>query len=149
MSEKKFGKRPLTWVLVIVMILTVVPLNVLAKDGDKSNNTSSGNDERSPKVEFWCTNATVNVGSYGISTNLSTLLSGKGSLYFANEAPLQSGTIDLSSNDKGTGRFWKAVVQDTTNKQNGEADDNKTNVGTPITAIFRAWNGYKYLTNDG
>lgn len=40
-------------------------------------------------------------------------------------------------------------MQDTTNKQNGEADDNKTNVGTPITAIFRAWNGYKYLTNDG
>ena len=149
MSEKKFGKRLLTWVLVIVMMLTVVPLNVLAKDGDKSNNTSSGNDKWSPKVEFWCTNVTVNVGSYGTSTNLSTLLSGKGSLYFANEAPLQSGTIDLSSNDKGTGRFWKAVVQDTTNKQNGEADDNKTNVGTPITAIFRAWNGYKYLTNDG
>lgn len=149
MSEKKFGKRLLTWVLVIVMMLTVVPLNVLAKDGDKSNNTSSGNDKWSPKVEFWCTNATVNVGSYGISTNLSTLLSGKDSLYFANESSLQSGTIDLSSNDKGTGRFWKAVVQDTTNKQNGEADDNKTNVGTPITAIFRAWNGYKYLTNDG
>ena len=30
MSEKKFGKRLLTWVLVIVMMLTVVPLNVLA-----------------------------------------------------------------------------------------------------------------------
>ncbi len=86
MSEKKFGKRLLTWVLVIVMMLTVVPLNVLAKDGDKSNNTSSGNDKWSPKVEFWCTNATVNVGSYGTSTNLSTLLSGKDSLYFANES---------------------------------------------------------------
>lgn len=35
MSEKKSCKRLLTWVLVIVMMLTVVPLNVLAKDGDK------------------------------------------------------------------------------------------------------------------
>ena len=34
MSEKKFGKRLLTWVLVIVMILTVVPLNVLADETD-------------------------------------------------------------------------------------------------------------------
>lgn len=34
MSEKKFGKRLLTWALVIVMILTVVPLNVLADETD-------------------------------------------------------------------------------------------------------------------
>lgn len=34
MSEKKFGKRLLTWVLVIVMMLTVVPLNVLADETD-------------------------------------------------------------------------------------------------------------------
>ena len=34
MSEKKSCKRLLTWVLVIVMILTVVPLNVLADETD-------------------------------------------------------------------------------------------------------------------
>ena len=34
MSEKKFGKRLLTWVLVIVMMLTVAPLNVLADETD-------------------------------------------------------------------------------------------------------------------
>lgn len=30
MSEKKVGKRLLTWVLVLVMTLSLLPLNVLA-----------------------------------------------------------------------------------------------------------------------
>ena len=34
MSEKKVGKRLLTWVLVLVMTLSLLPLNVLADEGD-------------------------------------------------------------------------------------------------------------------
>ena len=34
MSEKKVGKRLLTWVLVLVMTLSLLPLNVLAAEGD-------------------------------------------------------------------------------------------------------------------
>jgi len=34
MSEKKVGKRLLTWVLVLVMTLSLLPLNVLANGGD-------------------------------------------------------------------------------------------------------------------
>lgn len=34
MSEKKVGKRLLTWVLVLVMTLSLLPLNVLAAGGD-------------------------------------------------------------------------------------------------------------------
>ncbi len=40
MSEKKFGKRLLTWVLVIVMMLTMVPMNVLA---DEKGTASTAN----------------------------------------------------------------------------------------------------------
>ena len=34
MSEQKVGKRLLTWVLVLVMTLSLLPLNVLAAEGD-------------------------------------------------------------------------------------------------------------------
>lgn len=40
MSEKKVGKRLLTWVLVLVMTLSLLPLNVLADAGDDSLSTS-------------------------------------------------------------------------------------------------------------
>ena len=40
MSEKKVGKRLLTWVLVLVMTLSLLPLNVLAEEGDDSPSTS-------------------------------------------------------------------------------------------------------------
>ena len=36
MSEKKVGKRLLTWVLVLVMTLSLLPLNVLAAEADKA-----------------------------------------------------------------------------------------------------------------
>lgn len=35
MSEKKVGKRLLTWVLVLVMTLSLLPLNVLADEAAK------------------------------------------------------------------------------------------------------------------
>lgn len=40
MSEKKVGKRLLTWVLVLVMTLSLLPLNVLAVEGDTAGNTN-------------------------------------------------------------------------------------------------------------
>ena len=41
MSEKKVGKRLLTWVLVLVMTLSLLPLNVLAVEGDTADNTNT------------------------------------------------------------------------------------------------------------
>ena len=35
MSEKKVGKRLLTWVLVLVMTLSLLPLNVLADEAEE------------------------------------------------------------------------------------------------------------------
>lgn len=42
MSEKKVGKRLLTWVLVLVMTLSLLPLNVLAAETASSNNVKYG-----------------------------------------------------------------------------------------------------------
>lgn len=42
MSEKKVGKRLLTWVLVLVMTLSLLPLNVLAAEGDPTTDSGSG-----------------------------------------------------------------------------------------------------------
>ena len=39
MSEKKVGKRLLTWVLVLVMTLSLLPLNVLAAEVDRQSNS--------------------------------------------------------------------------------------------------------------
>ena len=39
MSEKKVGKRLLTWVLVLVMTLSLLPLNVLAEEADGQPNS--------------------------------------------------------------------------------------------------------------
>ena len=39
MSEKKVGKRLLTWVLVLVMTLSLLPLNVLADEIPETDNT--------------------------------------------------------------------------------------------------------------
>ena len=39
MSEKKVGKRLLTWVLVLVMTLSLLPLNVLAAEADGQSNS--------------------------------------------------------------------------------------------------------------
>ena len=40
MSEKKVGKRLLTWVLVLVMTLSLLPLNVLADENGVLENTN-------------------------------------------------------------------------------------------------------------
>ena len=40
MSEKKVGKRLLTWVLVLVMTLSLLPLNVLAANGPETDSSS-------------------------------------------------------------------------------------------------------------
>lgn len=42
MSEKKVGKRLLTWVLVLVMTLSLLPLNVLAAENSNAGEKSSG-----------------------------------------------------------------------------------------------------------
>ena len=42
MSEKKVGKRLLTWVLVLVMTLSLLPLNVLADEAEEPSNVKYG-----------------------------------------------------------------------------------------------------------
>ena len=50
MSEKKVGKRLLTWVLVLVMTLSLLPLNVLAAEGDPA--TDGGAAATDDKLHF-------------------------------------------------------------------------------------------------
>lgn len=40
MAGKKTGKRLLTWVLVLVMALSLLPLNALAADGSETDSSS-------------------------------------------------------------------------------------------------------------
>lgn len=49
MSEKKVGKRLLTWVLVLVMTLSLLPLNVLAEETAPSGNVKYGTIDKDGK----------------------------------------------------------------------------------------------------
>ena len=49
MSEKKVGKRLLTWVLVLVMTLSLLPLNVLAAETASSGNVKYGTIDKDGK----------------------------------------------------------------------------------------------------
>lgn len=49
MSEKKVGKRLLTWVLVLVMTLSLLPLNVLADETTSSGNVKYGTIDKDGK----------------------------------------------------------------------------------------------------
>lgn len=49
MSEKKVGKRLLTWVLVLVMALSLLPLNVLADETASSGNVKYGTIDKDGK----------------------------------------------------------------------------------------------------
>ena len=67
MSEKKVGKRLLTWVLVLVMTLSLLPLNVLADETASSDNVKYGTIDENGQ---WT--ATAN----GTGTNNSTGIDG-------------------------------------------------------------------------
>lgn len=67
MSEKKVGKRLLTWVLVLVMTLSLLPLNVLADETASSDNVKYGTIDENGQ---WT--ATAN----GTGTNNSTGITG-------------------------------------------------------------------------
>ncbi len=47
MSEKKVGKRLLTWVLVLVMTLSLLPLNVLAAEADEADALQMSDEDNS------------------------------------------------------------------------------------------------------
>ena len=61
MSEKKVGKRLLTWVLVLVMTLSLLPLNVLADGGD------SGAEPDTVTATKFCTTEPDEHGYYTIT----------------------------------------------------------------------------------
>lgn len=70
MSEKKVGKRLLTWVLVLVMTLSLLPLNVLA---DEAGETESQMEQTVNNGDFSMTKrATPNEdGSYNITLSVT------------------------------------------------------------------------------
>lgn len=72
MSEKKVGKRLLTWVLVLVMTLSLLPLNVLA---DEAGETESQMEQTVNNGDFSITKrATPNEdGSYNITLSVTPL----------------------------------------------------------------------------
>lgn len=67
MSEKKVGKRLLTWVLVLVMTLSLLPLNVLADETASSDTVKYGTIDENGQ---WTATAT------GTGTNNSTSITG-------------------------------------------------------------------------
>ena len=72
MSEKKVGKRLLTWVLVLIMALSMLPLNVLA---DEAGETESQMEQTVNNGDFSMTKrATPNEdGSYNITLSVTPL----------------------------------------------------------------------------
>ena len=155
MMKKKSGKRFLSWLLAVVMIIALMPANAFANDDNDYGGIDTYANQSNDNVEFWCTNSRVNVGGK-TSASLNSLLSGKTQLVFAQESSLQEGTL---TNGSGlTGKLWKVMVQDNRNKQTGNSNDNKTGTGTEITSIWGEWKWihfqgyryqYNYLTADG
>lgn len=155
MMKKKSGKRFLSWLLAAVMIIALMPANAFANDDNDYGGIDTYANQSNDNVEFWCTNSRVNVGGK-TSASLNSLLSGKTQLVFAQESSLQEGT--LTNGSVLTGKLWKVMVQDKNNKQTGDSNDNKTNIGTEITSIWGEWKWipfggyqyqYNYLTADG
>ena len=152
MMNKKSGKRVLSWLLAAAMLIALMPANALANEDDDYGGIDTYAEQNQNNVEFWCTNSAVEVDG-NKSTTLSSLLSNKSQLVFAQETSLQTGTLSDGSNL--TGNLWKVMVQQNNNKQTGSKNDNKTNVGTEITTIWGERNSgthkyeYKYLTKDG
>ena len=153
--KKKSGKRFLSWLLAAVMIIALMPANAFANDDNDYGGIDTYANQSNDNVEFWCTNSRVNVGGK-TSASLNSLLSGKTQLVFAQESSLQEGT--LTNGSVLTGKLWKVMVQDKNNKQTGDSNDNKTNIGTEITSIWGEWKWipfggyqyqYNYLTADG
>ena len=153
--KKKSGKRFLSWLLAAVMIIALMPANAFANDDNDYGGIDTYANQSNDNVEFWCTNSRVNVDGK-TSASLNSLLSGKTQLVFAQESSLQEGT--LTNGSVLTGKLWKVMVQDKNNKQTGDSNDNKTNIGTEITSIWGEWKWipfggyqyqYNYLTADG
>lgn len=51
MREKKFGKRCLTWVLVLMMTLSLLPVSAMAEDGEAVVYEGGGETEKTPTYE--------------------------------------------------------------------------------------------------
>ena len=152
--KKKSGKRFLSWLLAVVMIIALMPATAFANDDNDYGGIDTYANQSNNNVEFWCTNSKVAVGGK-TSASLDSLLSGKKQLVFSQETALQTGTITESGL---TGKLWKVMVQDNNNKQTGGENVNKTDIGTEITSIWGGWKWipfqgyryqYKYLTAAG
>lgn len=62
MMKKKSGKRFLSWLLVAVMIIALMPANAFANDDNDYGGIDTYANQSNDNVEFWCTNSRVNVG---------------------------------------------------------------------------------------
>lgn len=92
MMKKKSGKRFLSWLLAVVMIIALMPANAFAKDDNDYGGIDTYANQSNNNVEFWCTNSNVNVGGK-TSTSLDSLLSGKNSLFFRRKQLCRQGLL--------------------------------------------------------
>lgn len=120
MSEKKVGKRLLTWVLVLVMTLSLLPLNVLADEGNvavQSVDAEYGLDPYGPGDYFKKDWAKWWPVYWGFDTNseiknsslITTVTAGSGNNVLYADGPVDARTAlraaTASTNDAVTNNF--------------------------------------------
>lgn len=97
MSEKKVGKRLLTWVLVLVMTLSLLPLNVLAEEADEAAALQMSDEDNSDDRSLMPTKDTYTIT---FDANGGTLSNGRAKFdvtYDSKNNPLDS--HDAASNN--------------------------------------------------
>ena len=98
MSEKKVGKRLLTWVLVLVMTLSLLPLNVLAAEADEADALQMSDEDNSDDRSLMPTKDTTYTITF--DANGGTLSNGEAKFdvtYDSKNNPLDS--HDAASNN--------------------------------------------------
>ena len=147
MMKKKSGKRFLSWLLAVVMIIALMPANAFAEPPTES----SGSTET--PVTFCCPDseggADVSVGGYDSSTTAETLFKDISSDVLSFDADsaedsLKEGTIQETNTPV---RLDKAVVLADDNVPKTQEDLAKE--GTEISAVIKTDNDITYLPAEG
>ena len=92
MMKKKSGKRFLSWLLAVVMIIALMPATAFANDDNDYGGIDTYANQSNNNVEFWCTNSKVAVGGK-TSASLDSLLSGKKQLVFPRKQLCRQGLL--------------------------------------------------------
>ena len=116
MSEKKVGKRLLTWVLVLVMTLSLLPLNVLADEIPETDGGAAATDDKlhftkeatldpqtgeiTVRMEAWATGkVTTNTSTEALDIALVLDVSGSMKENFTQEENKYDPVYDLNNNE--------------------------------------------------